>query len=434
MLFGAVADDMTGAVELTSMLVAQGVHTDLLIGNECTPVATASACVVALKTRVAAPEAAVSAVLRATDLLADAGCRQFFFKYCATFDSTPRGNIGPCAEAMMDRLGAVGAGFCPTFAEFERTVYQGYHFVGNMLLSESPKRLDPLTPMTDSNLVRVLQAQSKRRVGLVPLNIVRLGSRAIQRELKYQWAAGQSLSIIDATTEDDLREIAEANADFLFCTGNSSIAAYFPEVWRRRGWMSRNEEPGPLPAVEGPAAVLSGSCAEQTRDQLIRFGRTNPVLHLDIEHSSTADVESEALDWAKPHIEATTPVAIATGADPTTVARLQQQYGRVAVAEKAESILAELAHQLVNRMGVRRLIVAGGETSGTVLSRLGITRLNVGSYTGAGMARCTTLSEDPIGLVLKSGKLGHPNIFIEALEEMQRPQSPRMPLQMQHHE
>ncbi|HVW54410.1 MAG TPA: 3-oxo-tetronate kinase [Rhizobiaceae bacterium] len=418
MLFGAIADDITGGVELASMLVAAGVRTEFHIGNGGAMTKEAPATVIALKTRVAAPDLAVASVRKATERLKSAGCRHFFFKYCATFDSTPEGNIGPCVEGMMDSLKAHNTIFCPSFCEFGRTVYQGHHFVDEVPLSESPKRHDPLTPMTDSNLVRVLQAQSRRRVGLVPYQIVTRGAAAIKSALQSLVEAGRPLAIVDAVVEDNLRAIAEATAELALATGNSSVAAHYPEAWRRRGWISSDEAPDPLPAIDGPAAVLAGSCAEATLRQLALFGERHPVLRLDMDRAFTADIVAEALDWAAPHLESGTPIAIATGAEPEIVARLQETHGRKAIASRAEEILAELAHALVGRGRVRRLVVAGGETSGSILARLGIRRLAVGPYAGAGLSRCVAAGEDPIGLVLKSGKLGKPDIFERAIEAM----------------
>ncbi|RUZ72575.1 four-carbon acid sugar kinase family protein, partial [Mesorhizobium sp. M7A.F.Ca.US.003.02.2.1] len=180
LLFGAIADDLTGGTELASMLVARGIPTGCTVGLDAPIPSGNLAHVILLKTRVIAASDAVRQVLEAADRLVEAGARQIFFKYCATFDSTPAGNIGPCAEALLERLGGGVTLFAPALCETGRTVYQGHMFGGPQLLAESPKRFDPLTPMTDSNLVRVLQAQSRGKVGLVPYLVVDAGAGAIR--------------------------------------------------------------------------------------------------------------------------------------------------------------------------------------------------------------------------------------------------------------
>src|SRR3954452_11984408 len=248
MLFGCIADNLTGGVELASMLVAQGVRTTFSIGAE-RPVSRASdAHVIALKSRVAPVGEAVSDVIRAATMLRDLGSDRLFFKYCATFDSTPAGNIGPCAEALLDLTGSDFTIFAPAYCEVGRTIYQGYMFAGQQLLEESPKRFDPLTPMTDSNLLRVLSAQSTRKVGLVPHAAVRAGEVGVRRAIAGLREDGVTLAIADTICEADLAVLARACFDLPLLTGNSSIAGHLPRVWREMGLLPR----------EGTAAVLPG--------------------------------------------------------------------------------------------------------------------------------------------------------------------------------
>jgi 3-dehydrotetronate 4-kinase len=418
MILGCIADDLTGAVELASMLIAAGVPTSLTIGTRTPPPTGAVAHVVALKTRVASAEAAIADVTDAAEHLRKQSCRQMFFKYCATFDSTPAGNIGPCAEALLETLGTDFTAFCPSFCEVGRTVYQGHMFAGEQLLSESPKRCDPLTPMTDSNLVRVLARQSARRAGLIPFAAVRKGPDAIRLKIEDLRRQGVALAIVDAIDEDDLGSIAEACADLPLMTGNSSVAAHLPRAWSRRKLLEGHTNPQPLAGVSGKAAVLAGSCAERTRDQLAEFERAHPVLHLDLHRAfGNADLVAEAIAWARPRLERG-PLALSTAASQERVAELQARYGRTEVAARAEQLLSEIGRQLVEELEVRRLVVCGGETSGSVLRALNVEELHVGPYEGPGVARVVAEKPLRLALLLKSGKLGPIGMLAPALDAM----------------
>jgi len=280
--------------------------------------------------------------------------------------------------------------------------------------------------MTDSNLLRVLAAQSSRPVGLVPHAAVRAGVEAVRGTIADLTAKGVSLAIADAIYESDLAVLARSCADLPLLTGNSSIAAHLPRVWRDRGLLPGQGAVTSLPGVTGRAAVLVGSCAERTAEQLAQFERSCPVLRLDLTAAFAGeDLVREAMAWAARQGEG--PIAISTAAGREQVARLQEEHGRLPVAARAETILSELASALVRQAGVRRLVVAGGETSGAVLKGLGITELTVGSYEGPGIARVFAATPEPLALLLKSGKLGPLNIFETVLAAMEHDTSPTRP-------
>ena len=416
MIFGAIADDLTGAVELAGMLAAGGVGVALVTSPERIAAAAArDAVVVALRSRVAPAAEAVAAFEETGRALLAQGVRQLFFKYCATFDSTPDGNIGPCADALDRLTGDTGALFCPTFPEPGRTVYRGHHFVGDQLLSDSPKRDDPLTPMRESNLVKVLQAQTKTPVGLVCFETVRAGPAAVLSAWNGLRAEGARFAIVDAITHDDLRAIAQATVGQPFMTGGSSIAWHYPALWRAKGWIDAARDTRVVfPA--GPAAVLAGSCADRTREQIAVFAQHHPVLHLDLlDGDDAGQMAARAAVWAigRQH----EPVCVTTAGDPAMVAAAQARFGRAGAARRAEDILSLLARHLVAR-GFRRLLVAGGETSGAVVEALGIDALDVAPYAQPGVGLCRAEAPDPLGLCLKSGKLGAPDMFLTALANM----------------
>jgi len=426
LLFGAIADDLTGGTELASMLVARGIPTGCTVGLEAPIPPGNFAHVILLKTRVIAANDAVRQVLEAADRLVEAGARQIFFKYCATFDSTPAGNIGPCAEALLERLGGSVTLFTPALCETGRTVYQGHMFGGAQLLGESPKRFDPLTPMTDSNLVRVLQVQSTGKVGLVPCLTVDAGPEAIREAMRQHSAQGETLLITDTIRERDLAAIAESAFDLPLMTGNSSVAAHLPPAWLKHGLVNSGDlVPASLPAVDGPAAVLAGSVADRTIEQLGRFAGNNPLLTIDLASAfAGVDVIAEARAFAERHLPDAM-IAIATTAPQATVEALQAAHGRDAVAARAEEILAGIAQILVRDLRVRRLVVAGGETAGSVVKALGIDWIAMGAYEGPGLSRAIAhlpgLPSDPLALMLKSGKLGGADIFTDVLQDMTRP-------------
>lgn len=425
LLFGAIADDLTGGSELAAMMVARGVPTGFSTSADAAIDPLSLAHVIALKTRVIAAPQAVDQVLKAARKLLSVGCGQIFFKYCATFDSTPAGNIGPCAEALADLLGARLVLFCPALCETQRTVFQGHMFGGAQILAESPKRFDPLTPMTDSNLVRVLAAQSVSTVGLVAHPVVDRGPGAIRDQCDRLAAAGARFAIVDTIYERDLAAIAEAAVGMPLLTGNASVAAHLPTAWRRDGRLLEAQT-AELPGIDGPAAVLAGSVAPHTAEQLTNFGRANEVLTIDLARvlGGEGDVVLRfATAAAARAIAEARPIAIATTAPQEEVERLQREHGRDAVARTAEDFLTELAQGLIFDCGVRRLIVAGGETAGAIVPRLPITRFDVGPYQGLGTGRMVVEMPFPVAMMLKSGKLGEPDVFSAVLEEMRWPVS-----------
>jgi len=425
MILGALADDLTGGLELAAMLAAEGVATRLATSAEAIgAVAPDAAVVIAQKTRIAPPAEARARVAAGARALRAAGARRLFFKYCATFDSTPAGNIGPCIDELLDLVGSDFTACCPTFPEYRRTVYQGHLFVGDRLMSESPKRFDPVTPMTDADLVRVLAPQTVRRVGLIGLETVRSGPDAVQRHRDELRAAGIGCAIADAVMHEDLRHLARATVDWPLMTGGSSVAAHYPAIWRELGWIGRAAADQGLPAVAGPGVVLAGSCADQTRAQLREFAASHPLLDLDVEAALQGrDVVGPAIAWAGERL-ARGPVAVATSATTDAVERLQSHWGVARVAACCEDLLGRIAAGL-RAAGVRRFVIAGGETSGAVLQHLRVARVVVGPFAGPSLPLALDDSEEsddrpPVILCLKSGKLAGIDAFEVALAAMQR--------------
>lgn len=414
-IFGAIADDFTGAVELAAMLAAGGARASLLTDLSARP-DNVDAVVVAVRSRVEPPAVALAQFGEAVAALQAIGPRQIFFKYCATFDSTDQGNIGNCADLLAERTGAPSLLFCPAFPEVGVTVYTGHLFVRGTLVSDSPKRFDPLTPMTDPDLRRVLARQTARGVGLLPWTVIQAGAESVRAHVEARLGRGTPYLIADALTEDDLRTQAEASWDWPAMTGGSSIAAYYPQVWRDQGLMAAAPYQ-PTQGRKGPGAVLAGSVADQTLEQIAVFEQSRPVLRLDL--LAEGDLAAQALAWAEEHLPQG-PVCITTATPHARTLEIQDRLGVLGAARRAEAILAQAAVGLAAR-GVERLVVAGGETSGAVVQALGFPQLKVAPYQGPGMGLCSVEAPRPISLCLKSGKLGGPNAFHEALSQMERP-------------
>lgn len=422
-LLGAIADDFTGATDLANNLVREGMRTVQTIGVPGAPLtAPADAAVVALKSRtVPAPEA-VAMSLEALRWLRAQGAEQVYFKVCSTFDSTPRGNIGPVIDALLDALGSDFTIACPAFPANGRTVYLGHLFVGNVLLSESSMRHHPLTPMTDANLVRVLQAQTQRRVGLVAADVVARGAAAIGERFAALRAEGVQIAVLDAIGDDDLRRIGAALDGMPLVTAGSGIAIGLPANWRARGLLAAAQRADELPPPHGRQAIVSGSCSAATNAQVARFragGR--PAFAVDpLAIAAGDDVAAQALAALVPQLGGGPVLAYATAA-PAAVQAVQAQLGAGRAGALVEQALSQIALGLV-RAGVRQLVVAGGETAGAVVQALGVRQLAIGAQIDPGVpwtaAPCPAAGGATVHLALKSGNFGGEDFFAKAFAQL----------------
>jgi 3-dehydrotetronate 4-kinase len=386
------------------------------IGVPTKNVANAEAIVIALKSRTIPAEEAIAQSLAACRWLKTQGAQQIFFKYCSTFDSTDEGNIGPVADALLEELKADFTIACPAFPENKRTIYLGHLFVGDTLLSESSMRHHPLTPMTDSNLMHVLGRQTKHRVGLVPFASVKKGATAIAENFASLQKCGVRHAIVDAITDDDLINIGAACASLSLVTGGSGVAIGLPENFRKAGLLPRREQEQPTIEVGGRAAVLAGSCSVATLAQVETFAKKFPAFALEPQALSRdpAATVADALRWAKEH-GADGPVLIYSTASPEDVSRTQASLGRDAAGHLIEQAMADLAKGLV-ASGVRRLVVAGGETSGAIVTALGVEALEIGQQIAPGVPATLSIGPVKLALALKSGNFGGPDFFSEALQ------------------
>ena len=416
MLLGCIADDLTGATDLALTLTRAGMRTVQVMG---VPAANADlegfdAVVVALKSRTNPVEEAVAWSLASADALTARGARQLFFKYCSTFDSTKRGNIGPVAESLLARVGAELAIACPAFPANKRTVYLGNLFVGDVSLADSPMKDHPLTPMRDSNLVRVLQAQTKFPVGLVPFSAVDQGPAAIEAAYRVSADAGKRFVVVDAIVDRHLVDMGRAAASHKLITGGSGVAMGLPANFIAQGLMKPSDGSVKLNAPAGRRLIIAGSCSEATRGQ-VRAAIAAGIPSLEVDARQVAENRLGAHDlvaWARKQ-PASAPVLIYSSAEPAKVAAIQKEYGREASGAMMEHVLAEAAKTLRGE-GFTQLIVAGGETSGAVVGALGVSAIEIGPEIAPGVPWTLSRDGEPTALALKSGNFGGADFFLSA--------------------
>jgi uncharacterized protein YgbK (DUF1537 family) len=423
MVLGCIADDFTGATDLANNLVRGGMRVVQAIGVPAQPLDTqADAVVVALKSRTLPVHDAIAQSLAALRWLQSQGAQQIYFKYCSTFDSTAQGNIGPVTEALMAALGTDFTIATPAFPDNHRTVFKGHLFVGDALLNESGMQNHPLTPMNDANLVRVLQGQCAGLVGLIDYRVVAQGGVAIQARIAQLRSQGVRLAVVDAISSDDLMRLAPALKGMPLVTAGSGVAIGLPGNFG----LAPSSTASALPPAVGRQAVVSGSCSLATNRQVqayIQSGR--PALAIDplqisVRQAAGGDVVAEALAWAQPLL-AQGPVLVYSSAEAKAVKAVQEQLGAEAAGALVEHTLASIARGLVT-LGVRQLVLAGGETSGACVQALNISQLKIGPQIDPGVPWCHAQSEAAAGaglhLTLKSGNFGTDDFFSKAFEQL----------------
>lgn len=416
---GCIADDFTGATDLANMLVKGGLKTIQLLGNPSKEdvVPSVDAVIIALKTRTIPVEEAIEQSLQALNWLKNAGAKQFFFKYCSTFDSTDEGNIGPVIDALMEALETQFTIACPAFPETERTIFKGHLFVGDKLLSDSPMKDHPLTPMTDSNLVSTLSRQTSQKVGLVEYKDILAGPSAIRKAFDQLQKEDVAIAVTDVLNDEHLYFLGEAVKDFKLITGGSGIALGLPSQFKSRNNHQEETRAHSLPKVLGKEIVLSGSCSEMTLAQVDEFSKRYSTLKLNpIELAENNSALANAVNWVI-QAKVEEPILVYASAPPDAVKQAQKKLGRDLASSTIENALAKIALAAVQD-GFRRIVVAGGETAGAVVSNLGIKGIMIGEQIDPGVPTTVSIGDPSIGLVLKSGNFGSANFFEKAFEVM----------------
>ena len=418
-LLGCVADDVTGATDLANNLVGAGMRVIQYFkipSPDEVRQAPADAIVVALKTRSIAAQEAVRQSVDVFRALENAGCQRFFFKYCSTFDSTPAGNIGPVAEAIMSFLDQSQTIYCPAFPRAGRTVYQGHLFVRDALLHESGMQHHPINPMEDANLIRVLSQQATKPVGYVGYHDL-ADEESICQSLAQLHRNGVAHVVMDTCDDVQLETIACAAASMRFVTGGSGIASFLPSAYHRQGLLEDLRGEAERPRSNGRSLILSGSCSEATQRQVSAASRVYASFAIDaakVIGDFDAEVERIA-KWIE-ESDPSQPNLVFSTSDPDTVRETQSRLGVAETAHAVERFFGCLAEASVHRLGVGKLIVAGGETSGAVIKAIGVDAIRIGPEICTGVPWTQTIGESPIALALKSGNFGDDNFFTDALE------------------
>ena len=413
MRLGAIADDLTGASDLASVIRRERWTVLQTIGVPRVPLPPADAVVVSLKTRTLPSAEAIAASLSAAAFLRRTGADQLYFKYCSTFDSTDRGNIGPVVEALLSDLGEDFTIACPAYPVLQRTVYLGHLFVGHDLLSESPMRWHPLTPMTDANLVRVLGRQCRRPIGLLSLPNVESGEEVARRRLDMLRREGQVAAIADSIFDRHLDTLGRACVGFPLVTGGAALGG---ALARAHGLPGRPLEPA-LPPRSRPAVILSGSCSSATLGQLERVIPTAPSIAIDpLALAAGEQTVARIIEWACGNLRQER-ILIYSSAGPGTVADVQNRLGRTEAARLVEEAFAAIAAALA-AAGVRTFIVAGGETAGAVVQALGLRVLAFGEDIDPGVPWTYSLDPEGFSLAMKSGNFGGPDLLMKALGDV----------------
>ena len=417
-LLGCIGDDFTGSTDLASFLVASGMRTIQLTGlpEEKYDLADVDAAVISLKSRTQEPEQAVADSLRALKWLESYDCRQYYFKYCSTFDSTEKGNIGPVADALLDALGESFTIACPALPVNGRTVYNGYLFVNGVLLNESGMQHHPLTPMKDANLVRVLGRQTRGKVGLVDQTTVSTGTEAIRKRYA-ELAESHRYAVVDTLFQKDLEEIGHASSELKLLSGGSGLAIGLADNFEKKGLFAKVPHPARLDRVEGDALILSGSCSKATLEQVAVFKAEHPALKLDpLALHQGSQTSEQVMQWFETHRHQGPLMVYATD-HPEAIRRCQEELGIERAGTLIEQMFAEIARTAAT-LGVAHFIVAGGETSGAVVQALGVKAIKIGPPIAPGVPVTQTLGDKPLLLALKSGNFGDRDFFAKAFTMM----------------
>lgn len=420
MLLGCIADDITGATDLALTLKRSGLRTIQVMGvpEDAAQLEAFDAVVIALKSRTNPVEEAIDWSLRSADVLLAAGARQIFFKYCSTFDSTDAGNIGPVAEALIEKLGGDVAFVCPAFPTNRRTIYKGHLFVGDELLSSSPMKDHPLTPMRDSDLVAVMQRQTKLPVGLISYDVVEQRTPAIEAAVAAAHEAGQRFLVVDAISDSHLMWIGKAAQDHKLITGGSGIAIGLADNFVAQGLLNKTATNVPMAANAGRAAILSGSCSTATRGQIAAAKAVGiPAMRIDALKIADGNVKPDTFVAFAKAQPAGNPVLLYSSDDPEVIAKVQDELGREQAGAIVEDAMGEIAQGLADA-GFTKLIVAGGETSGAVVAALGVNAIEIGPEIDPGVPWTKSLDDRGLVLALKSGNFGGERFFLDAWDRL----------------
>ncbi|MEZ8583376.1 3-oxo-tetronate kinase [Vibrio cyclitrophicus] len=413
MLLGVIADDFTGATDIAGFLVENGMRTIQLNGIPTGDFEVAAdAVVISLKSRSCPVDEAITDSVAGLKWLQAQGCQQFYFKYCSTFDSTAEGNIGPVTDALLAELGESFTMVCPALPVNGRTVYNGHLFVFGELLCDSGMRYHPVTPMTDSSVVRMMDAQSAGVSGLVNFQTIEQGSDAVTARLNELKAQGSRYAVVDAFNAEHLVTLGQAAKSLKLITGGSGLAAGIAKNWTKHLADQSDAKHAGSP-VKAPTVVFSGSCSVMTNQQVALYKQLAPHFAIDVKACLTNDqYANEVFDWVMTHIQSEFAPLVYATTEATALKVIQEEYGAHASSHAVEQFFSQLAIKL-QQNGVKNFIVAGGETSGVVTQSLAVKGFHIGPQIAPGVPWVRSVEGD-LSLALKSGNFGDENFFAKA--------------------
>lgn len=418
MQLGVIADDFTGATDIAGFLVENGVRTIQLNGIPETKLELdTDAIVISLKSRSCPVRQAVSDSLSALQWLQEQGARQFYFKYCSTFDSTDKGNIGPVTDALLDALNEKFTIICPALPVNGRTVFNGHLFVMEELLSESGMRHHPVTPMTNSNLMQLMDAQSKGETGLVDYQVIEQGCEKILQKFEELKAQGKRYAVVDTFRAGHLDELGKAAGTLKLLTGGSGLAAGLAKHAIRTQPDQNDARQSGYP-FRAPCVIFSGSCSEMTNKQVNTYKSQAPHFELSVEKCiNQKNYSDEVCGWVADNLDSKYAPMVYATTDSSRLKTIQKQYGPESSSHAIEQLFSQLAGKL-QAIGVRNFIVAGGETSGVVVQSLNVDGFHIGPQIAPGVPWVKTLNGE-LSLALKSGNFGDASFFTTAQEYFQ---------------
>ncbi|PHM35743.1 3-oxo-tetronate kinase [Xenorhabdus innexi] len=415
---GVIADDFTGATDIASLMVQNGWQVALLLSipDDSTFIPhDVDAIIISLKSRSCPVDESIEQSLKACRWLRQkANCSRLFFKYCSTFDSTIKGNIGPVTDVLMDELQIDLCLICPALPINGRTVVYGYLFVNGQLLNESDMQYHPINPMKDSNLLRLMEQQSRGTAGLVDINCVRQGELSIRDRLCQLRCKGIRYAVVDTLLMDDLLLVAQAAHDMTLITGGSGLGGAIARYCSGGNSEKTSIKKLPLPRNRR-MVILSGSCSVMTYRQVLEYKKIASTMELDIDKCiNNPDYIHLLVDWIiQQPMKGLAPMLYTTR-PPGVLKLTHNQYESFQVSKIIEQLFAQIANEL-RQKDFNTFIITGGETSGKVVQSLGINQVGIGAIIAHGVPWVYDLQSD-CWLALKSGNFGEVDFFHYAQE------------------
>lgn len=413
-MIGCVADDFSGGSDAASFFVKAGMRTYLFNGvptEEINFEVDNIAVVIALKTRTENKKIAVRDSLEAFEWLKENGAQVLFSKYCSTFDSTPEGNIGPIIDAVLEKYNFQYTILCPALPVNGRVVKNGNLLVNGIPLHETHMKNHPLTPMWDSDISKLIEPQGKYKSMKINHEILKKNKEEILKIIEDKGKNLEHFYVIpDYIEDEDGKKIVDVFGDLSFLTGGSGLMYDLGMRYKKQD----KETNIPNSHADGEAIVLAGSCSKATLEQIQDYiERGYESYKIDPCELHEGNITKEEI-WDIIQSRESDNILIYSSDNPESVKRAQK-YGAANISKLLEDTTAYIAKKAVEA-GVRRIIVAGGETSGAVTKTLGYSGYIVGDSIAPGVPVMIPVSNNDIRLVLKSGNFGQKDFFHRAVE------------------